>query len=67
MLDWYFNQTKNNVWLGTSPNTGAETFYRKSGWTQIGIHGKGEIKFEMTFIIYSLVGVPINERSLCWC
>ncbi|MEO6838797.1 MAG: GNAT family N-acetyltransferase [Ginsengibacter sp.] len=49
MLDWYFTQTKNNVWLGTSPNTRAEIFYRKSGWTQIGTHGKGEIKFEMTF------------------
>ena len=49
MLDWYFNQTKNNVWLGTSPNTRAETFYMKSGWTEIGTHGKGEIKFEMTF------------------
>ena len=49
MLDWYFNQTKNNVWLGTSPNTRAETFYRKSGWAEISTHGKGEIKFEMTF------------------
>lgn len=49
MLDWYFNQTKNNVWLGTSPDTRAETFYRKSGWTEIGTHGKGEIKFEMTY------------------
>lgn len=49
MLEWYFKQTKNNVWLGTSPNTRAEIFYRKSGWTEIGTHGKGEIKFEMTF------------------
>jgi GNAT superfamily N-acetyltransferase len=49
MLEWYFNQTKENVWLGTSPNTRAETFYRKSGWTEIGTHGKEEIKFEMTF------------------
>ena len=49
MLDWYFMQTKNNIWLGTSPNTRAENFYRKSGWTQIGTHGKGEIKFEMTY------------------
>ncbi|MGH2553007.1 MAG: GNAT family N-acetyltransferase [Chitinophagaceae bacterium] len=49
MLDWYFDQTKNNIWLGTSPNTRAELFYRKSGWTEIGTHGKGEIKFEMTF------------------
>ncbi len=49
MLEWYFLQTKSSVWLGTSPNTRAETFYRKLGWTEIGVHGKGEIKFEMTF------------------
>lgn len=49
MLNWYFNQTTKNVWLGTEPGTRAETFYRKSGWKEIGIHGKGEIKFEMTF------------------
>ncbi len=48
MLDWYFMQTKDNVWLGTSPNTRAEIFYRKSGWIEIGRHGKSEIKFEMT-------------------
>ncbi|WP_404985941.1 GNAT family N-acetyltransferase [Chryseobacterium sp. M5] len=49
MLDWYFTQTRENVWLGTSPNTRAELFYRKSGWNEIGIHGKNEIKFKMTF------------------
>ncbi len=49
MLNWYFNQTSKNLWLGTDPNTRAEIFYRKSGWTKIGTHGKGEIKFEMTF------------------
>ena len=49
MLDWYFEQTQTKVWLGTSPKTRAETFYRKSGWTEVGIHGKGEIKFEMTY------------------
>jgi GNAT superfamily N-acetyltransferase len=48
MLDWYFEQTNENVWLGTSPGTRAETFYRKSGWIEIGTHGKGEVKFEMT-------------------
>lgn len=48
MLDWYFNQTPKNMWLGTAPDTRAEYFYRKSGWVEIGIHGKGEIKFEMT-------------------
>ena len=49
MGDWYFSQTKENVWLGTSPNTRAEKFYRKAGWKEIGTHGKGEIKFEMSF------------------
>lgn len=49
MLNWYFNQTSKSLWLGTDPNTRAEIFYRKSGWTEIGTHGKGEIKFEMTF------------------
>lgn len=49
MLDWYFAQTLKNVWLGTSPNTRAEMFYRKAGWKEIGTHGKDEIKFEMTY------------------
>ena len=61
MLDWYFNQTKNNVWLGTSPNTRAEAFYRKSGWIEIGTHGKGEIKFEMTFHNWARIK-KIKER-----
>ena len=47
MLDWYFSQTDKTVWLGTAPNTRAELFYRKAGWEEIGMHGKGEIKFEM--------------------
>lgn len=49
MLNWYFNETNKTLWLGTSPNTRAEIFYRKSGWQQIGKHGKNELKFEMTF------------------
>lgn len=48
MLDWYFSKGKENVWLGTSPNTRAENFYRKMGWTETGLHGDDEIKFEMT-------------------
>lgn len=47
MLDWYFKQTNETVWLGTSPNTRAELFYRKQGWKEVGLHGKSEIKFEM--------------------
>jgi GNAT superfamily N-acetyltransferase len=49
MLDWYFTQTQQTIWLGTAPKTRAEQFYRKAGWREIGIHGKGEIKFEMRF------------------
>ena len=48
MLDWYFNQNKETVWLGTSPGTRAEAFYRKAGWKETGTYGKGETKFEMT-------------------
>ena len=48
MLDWYFSQTSHPVWLGTSPGTRAEGFYKAAGWRQTGLHGKNEIKFEMT-------------------
>jgi len=47
MLSWYFSQTDETVWLSTSPGTRAETFYRKQGWIEVGVYGKGEIKFEM--------------------
>ncbi len=49
MLYWYFDQTRTNLWLGTSPETRAEMFYRKAGWKEIGTHGIDEIKFEMTY------------------
>ena len=48
MLHWYFNQQKEKVWLSTSPGTRAEKFYRMQGWKEVGVYGKGEIKFEMT-------------------
>ena len=49
MLNWYFSETDKAVWLGTSPKTRAEIFYRKAGWKEVGVHGKGEIKFEMSY------------------
>ena len=49
MLDWYFTQTKEKVWLGTAFNTRAEKFYRKAGWIEVGTNGPKEIKFEMTY------------------
>jgi GNAT superfamily N-acetyltransferase len=47
MMNWYFSQNRETIWLSTSPGTRAETFYRKTGWREVGKHGKGEIKFEM--------------------
>jgi len=49
MVDWHFTQTKNTIWLGTTPNSRADMFYRKAGWVEIGTHGSDEIKFEMTY------------------
>jgi len=48
MLDWYFSQTDKTVWLSTAPRSRAERFYRSAGWTETGLYGKGEVKFEMT-------------------
>lgn len=48
MLNWYFTQTKNNVWLSTAANTRAEIFYRTCGWIEVGMHNAKEIKFEMS-------------------
>ena len=50
MLDWYFMQTDEVIWLSTTPGTRAEQFYRKAGWQESGIYGKGEVKFEMTAV-----------------
>jgi GNAT superfamily N-acetyltransferase len=49
MLRWYFSQQRDTVWLSTSPNTRAEGFYRRMGWIETGTHGKGELKFEMSY------------------
>ena len=48
MMNWYFAQTNETIWLSTSPGTRAELFYRKAGWILVGTYGKGEIKFEMS-------------------
>jgi GNAT superfamily N-acetyltransferase len=48
MMDWYVDQTTDTCWLSTSPGTRAEGFYRKAGWIETGVYGKGEIRFEMS-------------------
>ncbi|KRT13169.1 GCN5 family acetyltransferase [Pedobacter ginsenosidimutans] len=49
MMDWYFDQTQDLVWLGTAPNTRAEEFYSRQGWKKVGMVNKGEVKFEMSY------------------
>lgn len=52
MLDWYFGQHEENLWLGTAPNTRAANFYRKSGWRETGTRANGEIRFEMSYLAW---------------
>ena len=56
MIDWYFVQTNEKIWLGTDPKSRAYKFYQMQGWKEVGIHGKGEIKFEMSFKTWSEAG-----------
>lgn len=48
MLDWYFGQTRETVWLSTDPGTRAEAFYRRQGWQDTGRTDSGEVRFELT-------------------
>lgn len=47
MLNWYFTNYSEPLWLSTAPGTRAEQFYRKSGWKETGRDAHGEIVFEM--------------------
>jgi GNAT superfamily N-acetyltransferase len=49
MLDWYFSETQDKIWLSTEPGSRAEAFYRTSGWIPAGKHGEKEVRFELTF------------------
>jgi GNAT superfamily N-acetyltransferase len=48
MLDWYFAQTQEPIWLSTDPGTRAEAFYRRLGWQDTGRTESGEVRFELT-------------------
>ena len=52
MNGWCFKQTKETVWLGTSPGTRAAQFYKMQAWKETGMHGKKEIKFEMSYEVW---------------
>ncbi|MFN0215169.1 MAG: GNAT family N-acetyltransferase [Saprospiraceae bacterium] len=64
MLNWYFERSREPVWLGTNPGTRAEAFYRKSGWVEVGTHGKGEIKFEMRYETWMGLNLNIGHWTL---
>lgn len=49
MVDWYFEQTRETLWLGTAPETRAAAFYKAAGWIQNGLVHKNELKFDMPF------------------
>lgn len=70
MMNWYFDRTKETVWLGTAPDTRAEIFYTKAGWKAVGIVNKGEVKFEMTFDDWQQilnVNQPNKNQQLSQC
>jgi GNAT superfamily N-acetyltransferase len=48
MMEWVFAAGAEQVWLGTSPNTRAERFYRRARWRYAGQEPNGEARFEMT-------------------
>jgi GNAT superfamily N-acetyltransferase len=47
MLNWYFSNYTETLWLGTAPNTRAASFYLNAGWTSHGLKANGEVHFEM--------------------
>lgn len=48
LLDWYYSNTTETIWLSTAPNTRAATFYQSFGWKEAGVLPNGELKFELT-------------------
>ncbi|MND60092.1 putative acetyltransferase [compost metagenome] len=48
MLAWYFDQTKDTIWLSTAPKSRAEQFYRMQGWKEVGVERNGDLKFELS-------------------
>ena len=49
MMQWYFQHTKETIWLSTAVGTRAETFYRMNGWKEAGMYNNMERRFEMSY------------------
>ena len=52
MLDWYFKNKDEDIWLSTAKGSRAESFYSSSGWQSAGLTKSGEIKFIMKKSVY---------------
>ena len=48
MVAWLFAAGCTPLWLGTTPATRAERFYRNAGWRVVGPAPGGEIRMELT-------------------
>jgi ribosomal protein S18 acetylase RimI-like enzyme len=48
LLDWYYGETRETIWLSTAPDTRAADFYRSFGFKETGKLPNGELKFELT-------------------
>ena len=48
LLDWYYSNTNETIWLSTAPDTRAASFYRSFGWKEAGVLSNGELRFELT-------------------
>jgi len=53
MLDWYFKNTDEDIWLSTEKGSRAESFYSSSGWEPAGLTKSGELKFIMRKSFYA--------------
>jgi GNAT superfamily N-acetyltransferase len=47
MVAWLFSRGLERLWLSTEPDTRAEGFYRRAGWTDRGLLPSGERRFEL--------------------
>lgn len=52
MLNWYFKNYSEKLWLTTAAGTRAAKFYQLLGWKEKGRDKNGEIIFEMDFNDY---------------
>jgi GNAT superfamily N-acetyltransferase len=48
LLDWYYTETRETIWLSTAADTRAANFYRSFGFKENGKMPNGELKFELT-------------------